>query len=491
MATGSKSATPPGASAGSNKETLRKSPDPPLSRQIVGQSGGSSRFPPRTKPFFALKPLRLYHVRKDVNTYKQQTLLAGIICLAFSLPCFGQAPPPNDDFSNRTLLIGNSVAFSGTLAGSTLEPQEPVGSLLKPYLEDSMSQSIWWTWTAPQTSLVTVEMIGASADGTVDDGFPLDGIAIYDTTNVFTPVEPVAEGDLDVSILCEAWTFSAIGGSNYQIQVLGSSSIAYQFLLMATNSPLILQPPLSVTVAFNASTLFSVVAEGYRPLSYQWQFGGTNLAGQTAPMLPLTNIETSQAGSYWVIITNAGGAVTSAPVVLAVSTSNTRPALTATNGEPGRFMLTLTGEVGRNYRIDSSVDLAGWTNEDSFPRYPYSFISDPQFQNDNSLFTSIVFNTNGASTFAISNSAAAKFLRASQYQPANEICINNLREIRFAKSLWVRDYEEGYIYADYLPDRGLTPQGSNLASYFPQSALPCCPVDQAQMFQTSYITGEC
>ncbi len=289
-------------------------------------------------------------------------LLGGILCLACSLPCLGQTPPPNDTFSNRIVLSGNSVAFSGTLAGATLQPHEALGGTLTDVLVEAPNQTIWWTWTAPQTSLVIVEMTGASADSQLANSGPVDGIAIYDTTNVFAEVQPVAEMDLDVSILSQALTFAATAGSNYQIQVLGSSSTAYQFLLMATNHPLILQPPRSVTVSSNASTLFTVLAEGYRPLFYQWQLAGTNLPGQTAPMLVLTNLNGNQAGNYSVVVTNVGGAATSAPVVLAVSASNVPPTLTAVSGQSAQFMFTLTGEMGRNYRMESSVDLAGWSN---------------------------------------------------------------------------------------------------------------------------------
>jgi hypothetical protein len=415
----------------------------------------------------------------------KQSLLVVIVCIAFSLPCLGQTPPPNDNFSNRIVLTGSSVAFAGTLAGATLEAHEALGGYNTNQLAGTVSQSVWWTWTAPQTSLVTVELTSASADSQIPGGWPVDGIAVYDTTNVFTNVQPVAEMDLDVSILCEAMTFSAIGGSNYQIQLLGSSSTAYQFLVLATNSPLIFQPARSVTVSTNASTLFTVVAEGYRPLSYQWQLAGTNLAGQTAPMLVLTNIDGSQAGNYSVIVTNAGGAVTSAPVVLAVSGSDLQPSLMAVSGQFGQFMFELTGELGRNYRIESSVDLASWTNEYNFPRYPYSYI--PGFNYDSPFLTSIVFNTNASSTFVMSNTSASKFLRAAQYQPANEICINNMRQIRFAKSLWRRDgNDKGTIRV-----RWNVPIGSDLAPYFLQGALPCCPLDPAQTFVTSYEPNNC
>ncbi len=300
-------------------------------------------------------------------------LLLYVSCVALALPCFSQTPPVNDNFANRTVLTGNSVAFSGTLAGATMETNEALGGAFSNYF--NATESVWWTWTAPQTSLVTIEMTEASQDS----GGVHDGVAIYNTTNLNSRSSPIAKFFLDVVVLCDAVTFSAIEGNSYQIQMIGKSSTAYQFQLTATDNPLILQAPRNLTVSSNASTLFTVVAEGYRPLSYQWQFSGTNLPGQTAPMLALTNIDGSQAGSYTVVVTNIGGAVTSAPAMLAVSSSNVPPTLTAVSNQFGQFGFGLAGEVGRNYRIESSVDLVNWTNEYSFPRVvPSNMIVGPE-----------------------------------------------------------------------------------------------------------------
>jgi hypothetical protein len=210
-------------------------------------------------------------------------------------------------------------------------------------------------------------------------------------------------------------------------------------------------------------------------LSYQWQFNGTNLAGQTAPMLALTNIDGSQAGDYSVIVANTGGAVTSSPASLAVSSSNAPPSLAAVGGQPGQLAFGLSGEIGRNYRIESSVDLIEWTND-------YEFYADQRIGFDyfSPSLTSIVFNTNASSMFVTSDAAPYKFLRASQYQPVNEVCINNLRQIRFAKSLWQRDTASPRWY---------TAAGPDLAPYLLQSSLPHCPLDTNASWVTSYSTG--
>jgi hypothetical protein len=53
--------------------------------------------------------------------------------------------------------------------------------------------------------------------------------------------------------------------------------------------------------------------------SYQWQFNGTNLVGQTGNCLFLNNVTSNQAGSYRLVANNSVGSFTSAPLALAVS----------------------------------------------------------------------------------------------------------------------------------------------------------------------------
>jgi hypothetical protein len=400
----------------------------------------------------------------------KQCILTGATCLAWVASSFGQTPPPNDNFSNRIVLTGNMVTFSGTLAGATLEAQEALGGNLTNQVVYLPTKSVWWTWTATQSGYVTVQMLGSSLDTVAQspNDIPVDSLAIYATTNVFALTQPVVEMRLDLAVLCEAFTFPATAGSSYQIQLLGSSSAAYEFNLIATNVPVILREPRSVTVSSNASTLFTVVAEGLRPLSYQWQFAGTNIPGQTAPMLPLTNIQGNQAGNFTVVVSNSVGVVTSAPAALAVSTNDVHPAISPLNSQTGNFTFQLTGEIGRNYRIQSSLDLNIWTNE-------VSFAEPPIFP---SPLSSVVFNTNGLSLFTISNNTVRKFVRALRYQPANEICINNLREIRFAKLLWTRERTQPYRLSVPVPP--------DIAPYFPGGVLPHCPEDTNELFVTSY-----
>lgn len=77
--------------------------------------------------------------------------------------------------------------------------------------------------------------------------------------------------------------------------------------------------PKSVSVGIGRTATFSVVADSLAPISYQWQFMGTNLPGETNPSLTLTNAQPDQTGPYRVIISNAYGSVASTTVNLDVA----------------------------------------------------------------------------------------------------------------------------------------------------------------------------
>src|SRR5208282_849413 len=74
----------------------------------------------------------------------------------------------------------------------------------------------------------------------------------------------------------------------------------------------------SQTVAAGSSATFTVAAAGTAPLTYQWQFNGTNLYGATSTSLTLAGVQPANAGSYTVVVTNSVGSVTSAVAVLTV-----------------------------------------------------------------------------------------------------------------------------------------------------------------------------
>lgn len=81
----------------------------------------------------------------------------------------------------------------------------------------------------------------------------------------------------------------------------------------------ILTQPQDVIAVAGDSATFSVVAGGIAPISYQWSFNGTVIAGETSSNLTLLAVTTNDAGSYSVVVADNFGSITSTPAGLIVN----------------------------------------------------------------------------------------------------------------------------------------------------------------------------
>ena len=83
--------------------------------------------------------------------------------------------------------------------------------------------------------------------------------------------------------------------------------------------PAILVPPRTQTAEVGSAVALRVKASGSSPLFCLWYLNATNLlCCSTNRDLNLTNLQLSQSGAYTVVVSNALGAVTSAPALLNV-----------------------------------------------------------------------------------------------------------------------------------------------------------------------------
>jgi len=81
--------------------------------------------------------------------------------------------------------------------------------------------------------------------------------------------------------------------------------------------PTITTQPTNQTVYVGSNVTLAVVASG-TGLGYQWRRSNTNLIGATSALYSIPNAQTNASGSYTVVVTNAGGAVTSSVATLSV-----------------------------------------------------------------------------------------------------------------------------------------------------------------------------
>lgn len=151
-------------------------------------------------------------------------------------------------------------------------------------------------------------------------------------------------------------SFAAVFSGSYRVIITNlanaiTSSVA---TLTVIDPPYITSQPSNQKTGTNGTATFSVTAFGTLPLSYQWQKNSTNLSGRTASTLVLTNLSSTDAGSYRVVVTNLAKAVTSAVATLTIIAPpliTTQPLnQTANQWANVTFSVTATGEGPFTYQ---------------------------------------------------------------------------------------------------------------------------------------------
>jgi hypothetical protein len=142
----------------------------------------------------------------------------------------------------------------------------------------------------------------------------------------------------------------------------GNSSPLFSYVVnVAAGSvaiaPTINSQPASASVNVGGNASFSVSATGTPAPTYQWRKDGADLTGQTNATLSLSNVQSTNAGNYTVVVSNAGGIVTSATASLTVTTPAIAPAFstqpsnqTAVAGTSVTFTALASGSPNPSYQ---------------------------------------------------------------------------------------------------------------------------------------------
>ena len=204
--------------------------------------------------------------------------------------------------SNQTVAVGGSAALNVTVVGS-----QPV--------------SYQWQW---------------------------NGTNIVDATNA--------------TLMLNSVTMDQAGNYSVQVANTAGSGLSSNAVLTVLVPPSITAQPAGCTSVIGATANFSVVAIGSAPLSYQWQFNGTNLFDATNATLTMNDITLDQAGSYFVIVANQAGFMTSSNAILSVYATAAATlsgySFSAANG----FQFQVAGVPGFNYAVQESTNLIDWVS---------------------------------------------------------------------------------------------------------------------------------
>jgi alpha-tubulin suppressor-like RCC1 family protein len=112
----------------------------------------------------------------------------------------------------------------------------------------------------------------------------------------------------------------SVAVSNSFVTVTSSNAV----LSVIFPAPNIISVPTNQVVVLGSNAEFSVSAFSPYPMSFQWQWNGTNLlnggrtGGATNPVFDISSVQLGDAGPYQVVVTNNYGAVTSSIASLTV-----------------------------------------------------------------------------------------------------------------------------------------------------------------------------
>ena len=150
-----------------------------------------------------------------------------------------------------------------------------------------------------------------------------------------------------------------------------TSAVATLTLLVPAS---IATQPASLIVTQNQNATFNVTPAGTAPLSCQWQFNSVPIAGATATGYTVTNAQSSDAGSYSVLVTNNWGSATSTVATLTVlvppSITVQPQSQTISTGTCATFCVTAAGTAPLFYQWQwNGAPQAGGTNLTSYIAY--------------------------------------------------------------------------------------------------------------------------
>jgi hypothetical protein len=285
------------------------------------------------------------------------------------------------DFNLVSCTISNCSAFGGTngVAGSGPFPGN-AGS--KGASHGSIANG-GGTFNLMNTILATNRSGGAGFGTIHDSGYnisfgttiTLNGTGSFKTNNVklgplannggFTPTMALLAGSPALDQIPTNAFFPPIDQRGFPRPINTNADIgSYEFEF--AGGPIITQQPTNAFTALHSNATFYVVAIGAPTLRYQWYFNGSKITNATRSSFTVTNATPSNAGPYFVIVTNSISSATSTNVFVEFSPSIlTQPAnQTVAPGGTATFVVTAAGNGPLFYQWQfQGTNLPGKTDD--------------------------------------------------------------------------------------------------------------------------------
>lgn len=240
--------------------------------------------------------------------------------------------------TNQPYLANTGVTLYASFTINFTALPSSAGTYFAHFNASTSHRCILWASTSGATSGAFRLGIGNTSGATATSGQITNNLALNTTYTVVTRynvgtgvstiwLNPTNENDPSVAATDSPSSVTINNFSLRQATGIGTLFVdnlrvgtSFSDVAAATNSPpLIITQPQSQTATEGDDVTFTVEAGGDSPLSYQWQFNGTNLSAATNVILLLTNVTAAHSGSYVVVITNAFGSTNSQPATLTVN----------------------------------------------------------------------------------------------------------------------------------------------------------------------------
>ena len=239
-----------------------------------------------------------------------------------------------------------------------------------------------------------------------------------------------------------AWTARNSGTSQLLIATAASESAVVAVGFGGTISrssppaaaPTIATNPRSVRETAGSNVLLEVTATGSLPLAYRWLFNGQPLAGQTSERLLLTNVQSTEAGSYTVTVTNALGSATSTAATLQLAADTKPTAIVDPTFNP-TIVLSNSSITAAVEQADGKIIIGG---ANFFATAGVSPFNLARLNVDGSLDSSFNIGTGLSGGASVTNLVAqpdGRVLVSGSFQSVNGIARTNLARLNADGSL--------------------------------------------------------
>lgn len=199
----------------------------------------------------------------------------------------------SDSFSGRETIVGSEGVLVGSNVGATVEPSEPR------HCGKRAGRSVWVSWVAPSSGLLTLSTEGSSFDTVV---------AAYVADSKVTPplagLHPAGGNDDREPDEVAELVFSVQAGTQYEIAVAGYASasgsivLEWEFTPVAALLPLILRHPLDRAIRIGDTLILTVDIRETEAMELQWMKGLSSISGAGSPNLVIKQFKPTDVGQY-------------------------------------------------------------------------------------------------------------------------------------------------------------------------------------------------